>query len=110
MNINIKATNTTLTDGMRAGITQKLEVLDKLMKEDSVLYVEIEVDKRHQSGEVQRVELRVQPQGHYAEASGGDFYEALDLALPKLREQITRQKDKRISLRRKLGALFKRGR
>lgn len=50
----------------------------------------------------------VSPTGHYAEAVAGDFYEAMDLVIPKITEQMRRGKDKKISLRRRLGNLFKR--
>ncbi len=108
MNINIKATNTTVTDAIRADIESKLATLEKFLKPEDVVYVELEVDRHHQSGEVQRVEIRIQPHGHYADALADNFYAALDLALPKMREQLTKEKDKKISLRRRLGAMFKR--
>lgn len=110
MNINIKATNTTVTPAIRANIEEKLMVLDPFLKPEDVVHVELSVDTRHKSGEVQRVEIRITPQGYYAESSENDFYEALDSVLPKIREQLTKTKDKRVSLRRKLGALFKRNR
>ncbi|MCC7356499.1 MAG: ribosome-associated translation inhibitor RaiA [Candidatus Doudnabacteria bacterium] len=108
MNLNIKATNTTVSDSVRAGIENKLSVLEKFLKPDETVHVELEIDKHHQSGEVQRVEVRIQPHGHYAEAASDNFYAALDLVLPKIREQLTKEKDKKISLRRRLGAMFKR--
>ncbi len=108
MNLNIKATNTTITPAIRESIETKVSVIATFLRESDNVHVEIEVDLRHQSGETNRVEIRVNPQGYYAEASGSDLYEALDLALPKIKEQLVKNKDKRISLRRKLGALFKR--
>jgi putative sigma-54 modulation protein len=110
MNINIKATNTTLTDGIRASIEDKLSVLEKFLRSEDVVYVEVDEDTRHTSGQFHRAEIRIQPHGHYAEARGNDFYEALDLVIPKIREQLTKEKDKRISLRRRLGSFFKRNR
>lgn len=108
MNINIKATNTTLTDSMKADVTDKVAVIEKFLKEEDTVYVEFDVDTRHKSGDIQRAEIRISPRGYYAESYGSDVYEALDLAIPKIREQLTKEKDKKISLRRKLGAFFKR--
>lgn len=108
MEINIKATHTSITPAIRQAVEEKLESLTKLLRPEDSVFVEVEVEKLKDSGEVHRVEVRIQPRNNYAEATGSDLYEALDLVIPKIREQVTRQKDKRISLRRKLGALFKR--
>ncbi len=110
MNINIKATNTTLTDAIKATIHDKLQVLEPHMKSEDKIYFEIAEDTHHKSGMFSRVEVRISPAGHYAEANGNDFYEAIDLVVPKIRDQIIKKKDKRISLRRRLGAFFKRNR
>lgn len=107
-NINIKATHTTLTPAIKQAIEGKLEILDKFLREEDKVHVELEEDNHHNSGFVSRVEVRITPHGHYADARANDFYEALDLVIPKIKEQLTRNKDKRVSLRRKLGAMFKR--
>ena len=109
MNITIKATHTTLTDAIRTDISAKLEVLEKFLRPEDKVHVELEEDTHHNSGRFSRVEVAIHPRGMYAEARGNDFYEAMDLVVPKIREQLTRSKDKRVSLRRKLGNLFKRG-
>ncbi len=108
MEINLKATNTTITPAIREMVDEKLSSIEKFLKPEDTVHVEVEVDKLKDEGEVHRVEIRIQPRAHFAEATGSDLYEALDLVMPKIREQLTREKDKRISLRRKLGALFKR--
>jgi ribosomal subunit interface protein len=108
MEINIKATNTTLTPGIREDIENKLTFLEEFLKDGEIVHVELSVDAHHKSGDVQRAEVRIQPHGHYAEASAEDFYIAMDKVAEKIKEQVSREKDKKVSLRRKLGAIFKR--
>jgi ribosomal subunit interface protein len=109
MNITIKATHTTLTEAIRNDISDKVAVIEKFLRPEDKIHVELEEDTRHTSGRFSRVEIAIHPRGMYADARGNDFYEAMDLVVPKIKEQLTRGKDKRVSLRRKLGNLFKRG-
>jgi putative sigma-54 modulation protein len=108
MNIIIKATNTTLTDAIRQTIEAKLSSVEPFLRPEDKVLVEIEEDTKHKSGLFSRVEVNIAPHGYFAEAVGNDFYEAMDLVLPKIKQQITKQKDKRLSLRRRIGNLFKR--
>jgi len=100
MNINIKATKTTLTPAIRSFIEEKLSAIDKFIKAEDKVRVELELNKKHHSGQIFRAEIDIQPHGHYAESFGGDFYEAFDLLIPKIKEQLTKEKGKKISLRR----------
>ncbi len=108
MNITIKATNTTLTDSIKQVVNDKLSILENFAKEEDKIHVEIEVDTKHQSGEIFRVEISMQPHGQFAEARGTDMYEALDLTIPKIKSQLIKEKDKKITLRKRLGNFFKR--
>lgn len=108
MNIIIKATNTTLTDAIRQTIESKLLPIESFLRPEDKVHVEIEEDTKHKSGLFSRVEINIAPHGYFADAVGNDFYEAMDLVLPKIKQQITKQKDKRLSLRRRIGNLFKR--
>ncbi len=101
MNINIKATNTTLTPAIRQTIEDKIQVLDKFVKAEHKIRVELEVLKKHHKGLVHRAEIDIQPGGYYADSLGVDFYAALDLVLPKIREQLAKKKDKEVSMRRR---------
>lgn len=106
MNIIIKATNTTLTPAIKVFIEEKLNSLSKFLRPEEKIHVELEVDKKHRSGLIFRAEIDFQPHGHFAEARGNDFYEAFDLLLPKIKEQLTKEKDKRVSLRKRRKRLF----
>ena len=109
MNISIKATNTTLTDAIRSNVEDKLSALENFLKPEDKIHVEIVEDTKHHSGQYSKVEVRITPHGHYAEANGNDFYEAMDMVLPKIKSQLTKNKEKGLSLRRRLGNWFKRG-
>ena len=100
MNINIKATNTTLTPSIKEFIYDKMSVLEKFIKPEDKIHVELEVEKKHSSGMLFRTEVTIKPHGHYAESRGMDFYSAMDLVIPKIKIQFAKSKDKKISMRR----------
>ncbi len=110
MNITIKATNTTLTDAIKSTINDKLSSIEGFLKPEDKIHVEVEEDTRHKTGLFSRVEVQISPHGYYAEANGNDFYEAMDLVIPKIKQQMTKTKEKRLTLRRRVGNLFKRNR
>ncbi len=107
MNISIKATNTTLTPAIKQSVEEKLQVLEKFMRPEDKIHVELAEDTHHQKGMFSRVEIHVSPHGYYADSMGNDFYEALDLVIPKIKNQFAKVKDKDISLRKKIGNWFK---
>lgn len=107
MNINIKATKTTLTPAITNAINDKISVIEDFLKPENKVHVECAIDKSHKNGEIFRVEVTIKPNGIYADATGSDFYQALDSVIPKIKEQLSKNKDKKISLRRKLGAKAK---
>ncbi len=108
MNINIKATKTTLTPALQEGIEKKLLGLQDFLRSEHKVNVEVEARASKDSSQEFRAEIVVQPEGWVAEAFGSDIYEALDLVVPKIKQQIVKGKDKRVSLRRRFGALKER--
>lgn len=108
MDISITANNTTLTEAIKQTVEDKLSALEVFLRPEDKIHVEIEEDTHHNSGDYSRVEIHITPHGYYADSRGGDFYEAIDLAIPKIKSQLAKNKDKRLSLRRRFGNLFKR--
>lgn len=108
MNITIKATNTTLTEAIKATIEQKLSVLESFLKSEDKVHVEVAEENHHKNGLFSKAEIQISPHGYYAEATGNDFYEAIDLVIPKIKQQLVKTKDKKVSLRRRIGRMFKR--
>ncbi len=105
MNLNIKASKTTLTPAIQQDIESKLSVLEDFLHPEDKIHFEVEAHASKDSTQEFRAEISIQPNGNFAEASGSDLYEAIDLLIPKIKQQLTREKDKKISLRRRFGAL-----
>ncbi len=105
MDINIKASKTTITPAIEADVRKKMEVLADFIREEDRVSVEVEARASKNNDQEFRAEVAIQPSGHFAEASGSDLYEAIDLVIPKIRQQLVKEKDKRVSLRRKLGSI-----
>lgn len=101
MNINFKSSNVSLSEADKQYTEDKLSTIESFIKDGDKVSVEAELSKKHKSGLVFRVEISINPPKYYAEARGNDFYEALDLVLPKIKEQLAKDKDKKISLRRR---------
>ncbi|HTL39315.1 MAG TPA: ribosome-associated translation inhibitor RaiA [Methylomirabilota bacterium] len=108
MNISIKATHLDLTDSLRSYAEDKIGNLEKYLPAASAK-IELERAPHHHSGLVFRAEVNIIAGGKIlrAEALSEDIYAAVDLVVPKLKEQITKFKGKRETLRRR--AARKRG-
>ena len=102
MNISIKATHLDLTNSLKAYVEEKIGHLDKYISATEAK-VELQREPHHHSGLVFRAEVNVVAGGKVlrAEVSSEDIYSAVDLVVPKLKEQIAKFKDKKTTLRRK---------
>src|SRR6185436_7225895 len=101
MNIAIKATNLQLTDSIKAYVDEKIGHLAKFIQATEAK-VELDKDKHHKTGDVYRAEVMLVVGGKLmrADHSSEDIYSSIDLVIPKLKEQISKFKDKRITLQR----------
>jgi putative sigma-54 modulation protein len=103
MNINIKATNVDLTLPIKQYVDEKIGNLEKFLGKIDQAHVELERDKRHRTGDVMRAEVMLTVGGKVmrADASSEDMYASIDLVVPKLKEQVTKFKNKRQTLQRR---------
>lgn len=103
MNISIKATHLDLTPSIKQYVEEKVGHLGKFIVAQEAK-VELDRDKHHHTGDVMRAEVMLIVGGKImrAEASSEDIYAALDLVIPKLKEQIAKFKDKKKTVNRSL--------
>lgn len=109
MNIAIKATNLDLTPSIKEYVDEKIGALGKFIIAQEAK-VELARDKHHHTGLVFRAEAMLLVGGKLmrADADAEDIYAAVDLVIPKLKEQISKFKDKRQTLIRRGGRSAKR--
>ncbi len=102
LNINIKATHLELTPSLKQYVEEKIGHLEKYMVAQEA-HVEIARDKHHHTGLVfhSDINLIAGKKIMHAEADAEDAYAAIDLLIPKLKEQIGKFKDKRQTLARR---------
>ena len=111
MRVNIKATNTTLTEAIKSYIEKKLDVLTKFFKEEDVL-VNIEVGKisqHHKSGDIFKAEIRINANGeeYYATSETEDLYASVDKVKDEIVHELTSKRKKTLRLFRKGSAKIK---
>lgn len=102
MNISIKATNLDLTPSIKQYVEEKIGNLGKFIVAQEAK-VELARDRHHQTGAVFRAEVTMIVGGKImrADHSSEDIYAAVDLTIPKLKEQIAKFKDKRQTMQRR---------
>ena len=103
MIINIKGTNLDLTEPLKTYALDKFGALGKYLKGEVHTKIELERQRKHQSGNVFRAECLIVVGGKdiRADAVSEDIYASIDLVIPKLKEQINKFKDKRDTLRKR---------
>jgi putative sigma-54 modulation protein len=102
MNIAIKTTHFEMTPAIKKYAEEKIEALSKYL-DVMEAHIELERDRKHQSGLVFRAEVMLTVGGKQirADANAEDMYAAIDLCIPKLKEQISKFKDKRNTLQKR---------
>lgn len=103
MNISIKGTNLDLTAPLKDYVDEKVGHLEKYISGLLETHVELERDRHHKTGDVFRAEVTMFAGGKTlrADVSSEDIYAAVDLLIPKLKEQISKFKSKRETLQRR---------
>ncbi len=96
MKIVIKGTNTDLSPSLKEYVFEKVGQLEKYIKRVVEADVELEVDKKHRTGEIFRAEVMLYVPRDVLRASeqATDMYAAIDLVMPKLKKQIEKYKAK----------------
>jgi putative sigma-54 modulation protein len=102
MHISIKATHFDLTPSIKEYAEEKVGNLVKYI-EALEAKIELERDRHHKSGDVFRAEVSLIVGGKHmwADATAEDMYAAVDLVIPKIKEQISKFKDKRSTLQKR---------
>lgn len=101
-NISFKGTHTKLPEEIEDYVEAKFQTIAKFMHEEDKVYVELEHDRKNKSGKKFRIDITIRPNFKaYAEARGNDFHEAVDLAIPKIKAQLAKAKEKSKAKRKK---------
>jgi putative sigma-54 modulation protein len=103
MNISIKWTNLDQSADVKDYVDEKVGHLTKFSNRPLSARVELERDQHHYKGDVFRAEFMIDADGKIvrAEAVAEEIYAAIDLALPKAREQLSKRKSKSETLKRR---------
>lgn len=113
LNISFKSTQFEVTPAIRAYAEEKVRMIERLLDDrDADARAEVELEqttRHHQSGDIFRAEitLRTARLSLRTEAKEGDLYAAIDVAKDELVDEIRRSKDKRSSMMRRGGRMFK---
>jgi len=100
MEIVVRGRNVEVPEHFRQHVWDKVSSSDRFDGKLKILRIDVELfheKNPRQSGNCQRVEITLSGKGPIirAEASGRDFYEALDLAVGKLDNRLRRAADRR---------------
>ena len=109
MTIIIKSTNMELTEALKAYVTEKISHLEHYSSEIMEARIELGTSAHHQKGFF-RCEVNLDlPHMEVirAESTEADLYAAIDLTVPKLREQLERRKGRKHGQDKKLARYLK---
>lgn len=100
MQISIKGTNFDLNPSVKNYVNEKIGNLEKYLGKIDQAKVELERDRHHNTGDVMRAEVMLIAGGKVmrADVSSEDIYASIDMVIPKLKEQISKFKDKKSTL------------
>ncbi len=102
--VNLKVTHTVLSESVRAYAQKQIDKLQKYLRPENKVHLELGAETKNR-GTKYRAEITIMPKSEvYADAHGHDLFEAIDLLMPKVKEQLLKNKDKVISDRRRDGA------
>lgn len=104
MNIQYYSKNVDLNDQTKNYIQKKCQFLDKFKNQITSCHWDLSQDNHHRKGKVYRAEINLNIKGNKllrAEESSSDLLSAVDVAKDKVKNQLIKYKDKRISDRRK---------
>lgn len=113
MRLNVKATNITISDQVRAYLEKKLQSLERLADfDDSALLVDVELGRttrHHQTGDVFFAEINIHrgKESFRAVTDRPDLMSAIDGARDSIARELSSKKDKEISLVRRSGQFAK---
>ena len=112
MNINIKATNISLTPSISDYVSKRMEKVSKLLKNDESARCDIELARtteHHNKGEIFRTEIHIvgANKNLYASADKIDLYTAIDAVRDEILSELKSRKEKRMVFVRRGGAKIK---
>lgn len=112
MNINIKATNISLTSSISDYVGKRVGKISKLLKNDESAQCNIELARttgHHNKGEIFRAEIHIvgANKNHYASADEVDLYAAIDAVRDEIVSELRSRKEKRMVFIRRGGAKIK---
>lgn len=110
MMITIKGTNLDLSEALKEYVEEKVGDLERLYERIITARVELERMPHHHKGGVFRCEVNLDvPQKGLlrAESVEPDLYAAIDMVIPKLKEQIDTYKAKKQHRDKKIGRWLK---
>jgi len=110
--IKIKATNTQLTKALENYVDDKVGSLKRFAREQPLnIDVELEHMPKHSSGPVFRCEIMFELPNEKtmlrAESVEEDMYAAIDTCVPKIKEQLTKESDRRETIIKRSGRKLK---